>query len=269
MTLSKFELISPSPYGFDKVGHIKAVRLRDIDELPQKNNTYDIYIQMLRITRHEMFGVLGITPEDADTLIDNARKDGINLTVYDLICMFQELTSQYILVLDFFFVENVAFLSNYNKFVTYQETDENGNIIPTGFIDRNNFTDVCNVILQRCGISHQVNRKEEQKFKNEKARKIWEKMYNSPDVKTQSDIDDAKNYELGNIVSVLPAHCSGLNMLNIWDMTLYNVYDQFRIARQDAVYKITSTSTAVWGNKDNKFDFDSWFKIHNSENHTA
>lgn len=259
--LSKFDLISPTPYRLDGVGSVKAVTLREIDSLVNKNDTYSFYIQMLMISRHGMFVILGISAEDADELIRTSKENGSEVRVYDLITSSVELISQYIIIFDFFFAEEVGYDKNSRSFVIYNKSGDNGVVSPIGYINRDNFADVSNVILQRCGVNHQVERKEDQKFKNEKARRLWEKM-NKPNAKTPKDVADELNFELGNIISSLPSHCSGLNMLNIWDMTIYNVYDQFRHARQNAVYKIASTSTAVWGNKDNHFDYDSWFKTH-------
>lgn len=69
-----------------------------------------------------------------------------------------------------------------------------------------------------------------------------------------------KNMELGNIISAVANKSQSLNILNIWDLTVYQVWDCFQRLSNNNIYNIQSMSVAAWGNKDNQFDAASWFK---------
>lgn len=69
-----------------------------------------------------------------------------------------------------------------------------------------------------------------------------------------------KNMELGNIISAIAAKSQSLNILNIWDLTVYQVWDCFWRLSNNSIYNIQSMSVAAWGNKDNHFDAAAWFK---------
>ena len=67
--------------------------------------------------------------------------------------------------------------------------------------------------------------------------------------------------ELANIISCVAAkNHNGLNMINIWDMTIYNLYEQFKLIRENNMHDAETLSVFVWGDESNKFDIDAWFK---------
>ena len=69
-----------------------------------------------------------------------------------------------------------------------------------------------------------------------------------------------KNMELGNILSAVANKSQSLNILNIWDLTVFQVWDCFARLSSNSIYEIQSMSVAAWGNKDNTFDASAWFK---------
>jgi hypothetical protein len=237
--LSKFDLISPSSYFLAGVGHIKAVKLSDIDALPQKNDTYQMYTSLMLCDAEKLYKVLGV---DGD----------YTASTFDVFTSDSRLTGELLLLLDFFLEESIAYVNTEKKYVTFVGEEA------VGVIDGSNFDEVVSVILQRCGIGDDK-KKEKPTFKNKRAKEIWEKTHAT---ETPKDFADRENYDLGNVVAHLASRGSGLNILNIWDMTVYNVYDQFMILRKGIAHEVGSTNAAVWGDKDNKFDLDSWFKVH-------
>ena len=69
-----------------------------------------------------------------------------------------------------------------------------------------------------------------------------------------------KNMELGNIISAVANKSHSLNILNIWDLTVFQVWDCFLRLSNNSIYDIQSMSVAAWGNKDNYFDANAWYK---------
>ena len=68
------------------------------------------------------------------------------------------------------------------------------------------------------------------------------------------------NMELGNIISAVANKSHSLNILTIWDLTVFQLWDCFSRLSNNSIYDIQSMSVAVWGNKDNYFDATAWFK---------
>ena len=72
--------------------------------------------------------------------------------------------------------------------------------------------------------------------------------------------------ELGNIISAVANKSHSLNILNIWDLTVFQVWDCFSRLSNNSIYDIQSMSVAAWGNKDNAFDISAWFKRMDTDN---
>lgn len=68
------------------------------------------------------------------------------------------------------------------------------------------------------------------------------------------------NMELGNIISAVANKSHSLNILTIWDLTVFQLLDCFSRLSNNSIYDIQSMSVAAWGNKDNYFDATAWFK---------
>ena len=83
-----------------------------------------------------------------------------------------------------------------------------------------------------------------------KLQKGREKRHNKPD----------KNMELGNIISAISNKSQSLNILNIWELTVFQLWDCFSRLSNNSIYDIQSMSVATWGDKDKQFDATAWFK---------
>lgn len=268
MRLSKYDLISPSAYLMDGVGHIKAVQLKDIDALPYKLDTYRWYLAALMFSINDYIEQLGVEQETIDSAKETYEASGLEFTVFDLHLVNAGMISTLLLALDFFISEDVSWDSKISAFVVHNGTsiNENGEEVAddiVGHITRDNYQDVVDVILQRCAVKTADDIEEEHpRFKNEKARKMWERY--QAFVKKQKEAETQKNsefFELGNIISALAHKQPSLNMLNIWDMTIYNVYDQFDFERDGVGYDISALNYSVWGaDEKHHFDIDAWFK---------
>lgn len=270
--LSQFDLISTTPYYLEKVGHVKAVTLHDIDLLPKKQMDYSLYIQVLRMTREDYIKLAQVDEEKLGEIEAFLTDNGLKLTIFDLITTNPTTLNELILAFNFFFAEEVVYDPKASAFLLYASlrTDEDGNFIedPVGTVTRNNYDDVTDIILQRCfAKSDEDEEEEEPRFKNEKARKMYERQKAARErIKKQQATANAEFLDLGNIVRHLASRQNGLNMLNIWEMTIYNVYDQFEIERQNVGYELSFRNYSIWGGDEkHKFDIDSWYKSQRSD----
>lgn len=58
-----------------------------------------------------------------------------------------------------------------------------------------------------------------------------------------------KNMELGNIISAVANKSHSLHIMNIWDLTIFQLWDCFSRLSNNSIYDIQSMSVAAWGIK--------------------
>lgn len=228
---------------------------------------YDIYriylstILMKPRTFYEMF--IGKEKDWWDSQSDDF-KESQNIT--DLIPTTENSIRAYEEALDFFFIDKVKYSEEHNKYITYNgAVDENGDLIITGFIPHEVFKEVCGIIAQFNGIeSDEVTEDSKPKYKNKLAEKLMAKIKKGEEEKQKVRKED-KRYALPNIISAVASRHSSLNYTNIYELTVTQLYDVFQRMRNNSVLDMGRTSVAVWGDSDNKFDYDGWFKIINDK----
>ena len=110
------------------------------------------------------------------------------------------------------------------------------------------------IIMQRINIENKRQEKKNLKIKNKIAEKLLEKMKKGESQKKKND----EKTSMANIISSLSSHHQSLNIVNIWNLTVYQLYDQFSKTRINDTYKISSRSISIGGDKDKKFDDMLW-----------
>lgn len=270
MKLDYFSLISPAPVKIAHIGSIISPTLRDISELTYP--VYSSYINILlldlkiyyeKLDKSSEQYFLGMNDEEKDLIIkikseyeSLSEEDKSKITFFDLIKFDKYMIESLSNALNFFMLETVVYIHEDNVFAVYDGTlDKDNQPIITGYIHRNNYYDCIDLILQRINVSKEITI-ENAKVKNKTAEKILAKLQKAVNGKKQK-VD--KKIELGNIISSLSSHHNSINIINIWDLTVYQLYDQFARQRFEDSYNITSMSVAAWGNKDKKFDDTLWF----------
>lgn len=274
--LDYFTLLSPDPIFINGVGNIKCPTLRDISKLEYKCNTYNFYVNIFLFTIDSYFkefenenSLMSHYPQELknkmlslkseyDSLSEEEKN---NITFFNFLVNDEVLKSRVSDALNFFIVENVVFNEEYNVFVTYDKKineDDHPQII--GTIHSQNYADVIDIILQRLNIKNNKAKEEKLKVKNKIAEKLLAKMKKgSSQQKKQSD----KKMTLANLISALSSHHENLNIINIWDITVYQLYDQFNRTRLNDSYNILSTGVSIFGDKENKFDEMMWLSLIN------
>ena len=219
-------------------------------------------------------------------------EEKLSVSFYDLLMYDELLICSFIEAFNFFFEEEVDFVVDGNEitdaqfsFITFKKSDEPQNIklrsgeeftaIKTnrelvGIINGSNFKDVVDIILQRNSVQREeeITAEDLTKVKNKnKVMQLMEKMkkgqkqLDKTREKKREEKGMASDTELANIISCVAAkNHNGLNMINIWDMTIYNLYEQFKLIRENNIHDAETLSVFVWGDKSNKFDIDGWFK---------
>lgn len=246
MKLSYFELLSPDPIQIQRVGGILSPTLRSISKIGI--NTYQYYLTILLMDLKTYFAM--IQQEEQFGLLSDEEKS--QMSVFELLTMDDESAELLQNVLNFFIEEDVVWSNQNNAFLIHKDE----NVI--GAITKEIYPQICDFICQRNCIKS--NQEEDlSKVKSKKALEIMKKLQKGRAEKAKATKTD-KNMELGNIISAVANKSQSLNIINIWELTVYQVWDCFSRLSNNSIYDIQSMSVAAWGNKDNYFDATAWFK---------
>ena len=305
MKLDHFTLISRKPLKVSNVGSIKPIFLHEIEDITI--HVYNNFSSILMLDIDTYYKWMEkeddyfryYSQEQKQKVLDVKKQyeeldteEKLSISFYDLLMYDELLICSFIEAFDFFFEEEVDFVVNGNEitdaqfsFITYNKIDtpqkiklNNGNEYSTiktnrelvGVINRSNFKDVVDIILQRNSVQmeEEITAEDLTKVKNKnKVMQLMEKMkkgqkqLDKTREKKREEKGMASDTELANIISCVAAkNHNGLNMINIWDMTIYNLYEQFKLIRENNIHDAETLSVFVWGDESNKFDIDGWFK---------
>lgn len=246
MKLSYFNLLSPAPIQLQNIGGIISPTLRDISLLGY--DTYQYYLTILSMDLKTYLTIIGC-PEKYDLLSD---KEKTQMSIFDLLISNTQSCTLLQNILNFFIREDIKYSPVNNGFIV-RDNDKD-----IGIITKDNYHLICDVICQRNCIK--LSKQEDlSKVKSKKALEIMKKLQQKRAEKSKQTKTD-KNMELGNIISAVANKSNSLNILNIWDLTIFQIWDCFSRLSNNNIYAIQSMSVAAWGNKDNYFDAGSWFK---------
>lgn len=249
MKLDYFTLLSPEPISFRNIGSIKSPTLREVSRIGYV--TYQTYLSILLLD----------TQSYLSAVTSHNTSQGDNMNFFDIILYDKTLRSSICNALNFFMTDEVIFDEEHNVFFTYNgSADENNQKQPTGIIYSENYSEITDIILQRVNICRKDSEYKNVKVKNKTAARLLEKIKKGSE-KSRAKAD--KKLNLANIISSLASHHKSINMVNIWNLTVYQLYDQFNRQRLNDCYDIQSMHIAAWGNSEGKFDDTQWFSLMN------
>lgn len=186
-----------------------------------------------------------------------------SMTLYSAVVADESLRGIYMELFHFFIEEPVLY--EQGLFVILNKgVDPNGDITRDdirGAITEPLFPQVLNILKQVCGMEADEEEADpsQMKFKNETARKLFEKMQKAKKEQKKHGKHDP-NLTLPNIISAVATRHPSINYTNIGQLTIYQVMDSFDRLRNDAFYEIDKTRVSVWGDEKKTFKPDAWYK---------
>lgn len=256
MKIGHGEQLSPLPIRLS-IGKIRKPRLIDIASITF--DQFSFYEVFLKLTPESYYGnIKGEKGKEYWGSLSDEQK--ANIDMFDIITQDKSLCNLYLDIFNFFFVEDVIYKED--VFVVLKRGDEptaelDGSAVQ-GIIFWKNFKEILEIIQQVCCIYDDSNDEvDESKFKNKTARKLFEKMKKAKQ-KEKKKAD--KDMELSNVISAVSNRHPTINPINIWELTIYQLYDSFSRLQVNEIYDLNSTSISVWGDKERKFDTSLWYK---------
>lgn len=243
MELEYFDLLSPEPLLIPGVGRLKPPTLRDIARLTYP--VYETYLAFLTMTPEHY--CTKINPKLSTWFTSLPEDHRSLLSMYDIAVSNEELTGLYSSILRFFFNEDITYDREHDAFA-----------LSSGFITKSSFLQITDIILQMNHIrtDQQI---DVSKVKNKQGKKIYERIQKLKQQQQKKTTRKNPDLEIGNIISAICIRHKSLNYTNIWDLTIYHLWDTFQRLQTDNAYEINRMAVSVWGDKEKKFDFNGWF----------
>lgn len=221
-----------------------------------------LYESFLLMTPEQYFTVINAEAgkEKWEPLSEEERD---SMTLFSVIETDESLREVYLDLFHFFIEEPVLYKQGLfiilNKGVDPNRDMSRDDI--RGVINESLFPQVLNILKQVCGMEADEEEDDisQVKFKNEIARKMYEKMRQAKkDEKKKKKYDP--NLTLPNIISAVTTRHPSINYTNIGKLTIYQVMDSFDRLRNDAIYEIEKTRVSVWGDEKKTFKPETWYK---------
>lgn len=260
MELSYEDLIGNTPVEISGIGHIKIPKLQEIWDIKYK--TYELLCNYLTVDLNKYLELTGLT-EKYKSLSDEGK---IVNTLFNLIIKNKEFRDMYLSIFSFFIIERVKFDANKLAYITYyteidKETKKE-KTINVGKIDNSNFNEIRRYLMQINYMKSQVQEDTQpKKFKNEFARKLVERMEKASAEKAKKA--SSNGLTLGKMISKYCAvNKNGINMLNVFNLSIYQFYEQWiehnnirQCDIQDMIYANTVTLSDI-----KAYDSQLWLK---------
>lgn len=237
------------------IGTIRKPTLGDISKITF--DMFDIYEVWLKMTPEFFYTKI---KQDGKQYWDSlSNDDKEKLTVFDIIESDEGVLDMYVTLFNFFFVEKIVFKDGF--FIVLKNDSDSEEIEIDNIkavISREIFPQVIYILQQICCIDDEKDRVPEQKFKNKTAKKLFEKMKRA--AKENKSKKRNNDFTIPNIISSVSSMHNSINLINVWDLTIFQLLDTFNRLRNNNFFKIDSTRVSVWGDEKKTFDESLWYK---------
>ena len=262
MRLDYGTLTSPYPIAMT-IGTIRKPTLGEIaDPRVLGFETFGLYESFLAMTPEEYYTKIA-KGDKAERWGSLSEEEKSSITMFAVIEQDEALQKIYTQILQFFFEEPVVYQQGFFIILNGNESVEKKFSAEgiRGLITEESFHQIINILKQICGMRIDEDEEDitQMKFKNKKARSIFERMQKAKKVQ-QSEKGHNPDFSLPNIISAVCTRHNSINYTNVYQLTVYQLMDTFDRLRNDAFYEISSTSVSVWGDEKKTFKSDAWYK---------
>ena len=234
-SIDAFTLISGSNIDWNGILTIRQPRLGDIRDVGYSK--YQMYLNMMLLSKAHLLSTMGIH--------DAQLADAIDL--YALLCEDPTSRERLIDAFSFFIVEPLSY--------------HDGSIFVGDIPVSARILDQVKPLILELSYIKTPEPPKKPKFASKSAEELWYKLQ-----KGKRDFEQAKakaqavdeNMSLPNLISAVAAEHQGYSLLNIWDLTVYQLYDQFARINTKVQIDVYGQRWAAWGKDD--FDTSVWFK---------
>lgn len=246
-------LNSKLPFVARGIGALKSPKLADIS--PNNFENWQMYVLCTQVLfgdkKEIIFLGKGIGDNnDYDTLTDYK----IEITSkFNLITSSVDLREALCEALTLFFCNKIVFHSETNSFWVFDVSKETP--IHVGIINNENYLVVEDVLKQllHCESEYED---DEENYEDEASKELWERAKKYRNQSNQSANSDT--YAMDNIISKLSTCGIGYTVENIYELTVYQLYDQFSSYTQNRISQLSENAYAHNGGEN--FNAMAWLE---------
>lgn len=251
MLFDYFDMLSGEPIYVQEVGHIRSPQLREL--CPKSGigyRVYNLYLNFLSWDKEQLLKY--------DQLMQFRGATRLNrecFNAFDVATLLPYTRELYRGVLSFFMVEDLLWDDDHRTFRAVVSDDSTNQV---GEINRNNFDDVRNLMLQFNFIGLDKD-DSPSAHSTDAARDLWEKSQRFLKEQAKSSTkEDKPEYHLGNVISKVCAIHPSYNLLNVYNLTIFQLYDAFFQAGYMRSADLSERIFSTHGGE--KFRFEDWLK---------
>ena len=258
--LSYEMLLAPFPIQLS-FGTLRKPFLKEIYELSFA--TYYFYLFLAGLTAEQYFKELRNSQKGKELWESLPDEEKNTITVCYLISIDRSLCESYLAMLNYFIVENMVYHDGsfiiLNDSVDIDELDkrEIQEEDIKSILTEEQFNQLLYYIRQICFISEKKDEDEVPVFKNDIAKRMYEKMKKADAIKS---IKRNLDITLPNIISKVSNKHPTISPITVWDLTVFQLYDAFGCLQSNVAFDIQSTRVSVWGDEKNQFSMDYWYR---------
>ena len=208
--------------------------------------TYEAYLYVIGLDVENFLQITNLT--DIYMGLDRELREQIG--IYDLLMAepsWRELLQK---ALSFFVVGTVNFDIASHAFIVLEE--DGSHVLTKEIYDQ------AREFIMRSACMEYKDQKSELRFYNQRAKEAWERLMKHKEEMRKKPKKANPSYSLWNVIGAVTTKHPSINLTNVWQLTVYQLYDQFARIRGIVSFDIFSVRWAMWG-KD-KFDYALWFK---------
>lgn len=251
MRFDYFDMLSGEPIYYEGVGHLRSPLLGELRPASGIGyRAYHIYLNFLMWDKEHLLQYNKIMQHRG---ADRLNKDVFN--VFDVATLIKQTREFCRGILSFFMVEELIWDDTGRRFLVVAPNEEATTV---GEINRDNFEEVRKAMLQlnfvgldkdETPVSHS----------NEKVKELWERSQGFlKEQAKKAASEDKPEYHLGNIISKICATHPSYNLLNIYGLTVFQLYDSFF---QLSYMRSAELSERIFSNHGGeKFRFEDWLQ---------
>jgi len=249
------DLLSPYPIKLT-IGILNKPTLKDIAEITFTQ--YDVYRYYMNLTPEKYYCEVKEELGGAEKWESMNDEQKENLTIYKILLEDELLQGTFTSMFNFFFKEEVIYEDGvFLLLADNVKPDEEISIdLLHGYINEQNFNAVMSIIMQISCVKKKET-ESDMKFKNELARKLY---YRMKEAQKKEEEKANKDFLIPNIISAVTNKHPSINVINVWELTVYQLLDIFERLRINAFYDIQSLGVSVWGDENNKFKENTWYQ---------
>lgn len=254
MKFDYLDALSGNPIFAEGIGHIKSPLLKDICSYNGiGHDTYNVFINFLTWNAND------VQKFNALSKVRGAEKLNTitSLTAFDAATLLPDTRKLFNAILSFFIVERVIWKEEERKFVTVAVQDDEPQVV--GEITKNNYDELRKLILQVNFIGIDKDDAPPVTHSSEHSKMLWEMAQDFLKKQAEkSNTEDKPEHHIGNIISKICAVHPSYNLFNIYDLTIFQLYDTFFQVGYLRSINLTEQVFSNHGGDD--FEFENWLK---------